>query len=97
MLPHGVCAANKSNVKIAPIIKINENERLSKSIRHIEKNIYIEAAAKDLSTRFGRKVAIISGKKKGKVEFEFYDQTDLMLLLDALETVRMDRKGGSGS
>ena len=37
-----ISLANKSNVKIAPIIKINENERLSKSIRHIEKNIYID-------------------------------------------------------
>ena len=60
-------------------------------------NIYIEEAAKQLSTRFGRKVAITSGKKKGKVEFEFYDQNDLMLLLDALETVRVSKKGGVGT
>lgn len=37
-----VSLANKANVKIAPVIKISENNRLNNSIRHIEKNIYSE-------------------------------------------------------
>ena len=37
-----ISLANKASIKIAPVIKINENERLNKSIRHIERNIYLE-------------------------------------------------------
>jgi len=49
--------------------------------------IYIEAVEKDLSSRFGRKVSITSGKKKGRLELEFYSVDDLNALLDLLETV----------
>ena len=40
---------------------------------------------KSLSSRFGRKVSIRNGKKKGKLELEFYDVEDLNTLLDLLE------------
>lgn len=41
-----ISIANKSGVKTAPAIKINEGNRLNKSIRHIEKNIYCEEIEK---------------------------------------------------
>ena len=47
--------------------------------------LYRDAAAKELSQRWGRKVSIIKGPKKGKVEFEFYNDEDLTELLDRLE------------
>ena len=47
--------------------------------------IYRDSAAKDLSTRFGRKVSIVQGAKKGKVELEYYDDEDLTALLELLE------------
>ena len=50
---------------------------------------------KDLSSRFGRKVAIHQGAKKGKLEFEYYDEDDLNALLDLLEQVKAGPKGGS--
>ena len=50
-------------------------------------HIYIEAVEKDLSARFGRKVSITSGKRKGRLELEFYSVDDLNALLDLLETV----------
>ena len=46
-----------------------------------------------LSNRFGRKVHIVNGKKKGKVELEYYNTDDLNLLLEVLETLP-SRKGG---
>ena len=49
--------------------------------------IYIQAVEKDLSGRFGRKVTITSGKRKGRLELEFYSVDDLNHLLDLLETV----------
>ena len=49
--------------------------------------IYIEEVEKSLSGRFGRKVKITAGKRKGRLELEFYDTDDLNALLDLLETV----------
>ena len=55
--------------------------------------LYRDAAAKELSQSWGRKVSITKGPKKGKVEFEFYNDEDLTELLDKLE---QSVKGGSG-
>lgn len=54
--------------------------------------MYRDAAAKELTSKLGRKVSIVMGPKKGKVEFEFYNDEDLTLLLDRLEG---NLKGGS--
>ena len=47
--------------------------------------IYIAEVEKSLSGRLGRKVTINAGKKKGRLELEFYDTDDLNALLDLLE------------
>ncbi|MCI8537126.1 MAG: ParB/RepB/Spo0J family partition protein [Oscillospiraceae bacterium] len=57
--------------------------------------IYLAEAEKNLSTRFGRKVKIISGRKKGKIELEYYNNDDLDLLLQALEQLQLAKGGGS--
>lgn len=54
--------------------------------------MYRDAAAKELSSRWGRKVSISMGAKKGKLEFEFYNDEDLTELLDRLEE---SLKGGA--
>ena len=50
--------------------------------------LYRDAAAKDLTTRWRRKVSITMGPKKGKLEFEFYNDEDLTELLDRLSDLR---------
>ena len=45
---------------------------------------YVAECEKSLSKHLGRKVKIVTGKKKGRFELEFYDQNDLQNLLDAL-------------
>ena len=57
--------------------------------------LYRDAAAKDLSTHWGRKVSITMGPKKGRLEFEFYNDEDLTLLLDRLETRLTNGMGGN--
>ncbi len=54
--------------------------------------MYRDAAAKELSAHWGRKVSITMGPKRGKVEFEFYNDEDLTLLLDRLER-RLSEEG----
>ena len=45
---------------------------------------YIAECEKSLSHHLGRGVKIISGKRKGRFELEYYGQEDLQRLLDAL-------------
>ena len=45
---------------------------------------YIGECEKNLSKHLGRGVKIVSGKRKGRFELEFYGQEDLQNLLDAL-------------
>lgn len=52
---------------------------------------YAEAAARELSETIGRTCRIVSGKRKGRVELEFYGVDDLNALLDALSAIRTAR------
>ena len=45
---------------------------------------YVAECEKSLSKHLGRGVKIVTGKKKGRFELEFYGQDDLQVLLDAL-------------
>lgn len=51
---------------------------------------YTAEAQKDLSNRLGRGVKIVSGKKKGRIELEYYGLDDLNTLLDALALLKTD-------
>lgn len=55
--------------------------------------MYRDAAAKELSAHWGRKVSISMGAKRGKLEVEFYNDEDLTELLDLLEQVAPHGKG----
>ncbi len=48
---------------------------------------YSALAAKELADTLGRKVKIVSGKRKGRLELEYYGVDDLNDLLDALKTL----------
>jgi len=49
---------------------------------------YAEEAAKELGSRLGRGCRIVTGRKKGRVELEYYGTDDLNDLLDALYTLK---------
>lgn len=49
---------------------------------------YVAECEKNLSKHLGRGVKIVSGKRKGRFELEFYGQDDLQNLLDALMTIK---------
>ncbi len=88
-------------------LSVRQTEALAKKLSQVQKEptkkqsedpnkIYRDEVARNMSKKFGRRVSIIHGAKKGKVELEYYDESDLMNLLDILD--RSDfplPKGGS--
>ncbi len=48
---------------------------------------YLAECEKDLSRTFGRKVRIVSGRRKGHVELEYYGPEDLQRLYEALQSL----------
>ena len=52
---------------------------------------YAAEAQKDLSSRLGRGVRIVTGRKKGRIELEYYGVDDLNDLLDALALLRVHK------
>ena len=53
---------------------------------------YAAEAQKDLSSRLGRGVRIVTGRKKGRIELEYYGMDDLNDLLEALALLRMKKR-----
>ena len=52
-------------------------------------------AAQELGTKLGRGVKIVAGRKKGRIELDYYDMDDLNDLLDALGTLQQRKNGGT--
>ena len=52
---------------------------------------YAAEAQKELSGKLGRAVKIVSGKKKGRIELEYYGLDDLNDLLDALALLQVKK------
>ena len=49
---------------------------------------YTQEAERDLTTTLGRPVHIVNGKKKGRIELEYYGVDDLNDLIDALRSMK---------
>lgn len=85
-------------------LSVRQSEALAKRLNAIhaeevpkqdpvpDRAFYLKEVEKDLTSRFGRKVYISPGKKKGKLELEFYNMDDLDTLLELLE--RLSPKKG---
>ena len=52
---------------------------------------YTAEAQKDLSSKLGRGVKIVNGRKKGRIELEYYGLDDLNDLLEALALLRVKK------
>ena len=46
---------------------------------------YIAECQKELSRKLGRGIRIVNGKRKGRIELEYYGEDDLQRLYDALQ------------
>lgn len=73
-------------------LSVRQTESLCKSMLKEKKEApvpvhgvnYVGECEKSLTKHLGRKVKIVSGKRKGRFELEFYDQDDLQQLYEAL-------------
>ena len=54
---------------------------------------YAAEAQQSLSSALGRKVRIVTGRNKGRIELEYYGMDDLNDLLEALALLKQARKG----
>ena len=73
-------------------------EQAPKKKKDVDEVDYTAEAQKDLASRLGRGVKIVTGKKKGRIELEYYGMDDLNDLLEALALlkVRKAQKGAKG-
>ncbi len=55
---------------------------------------YLEEIERRLAAKLGRRVKLVSGRKKGRIELEFYDPEDLEKLIDFLDTCRFQSQEG---
>ena len=67
--------------------KVSSNEELMAES-------YSKLAAQELSDTLGRTCRIVSGKKKGRIELDYYGMDDLNDLLEALAAIKKRRNGG---
>lgn len=56
---------------------------------------YLQDVGRQLTERLGRRVNIVNGKKKGKIELEYYGDRDFEELLLILQSIRTPEKRGT--
>lgn len=81
-------SVRETEAQVKQLLKEEEQKEQEISTTKSSRNsllLYLEEAERDLSGRLGRKVKIAHGKRKGKIELEYYGQEDLESLLSALE------------
>lgn len=97
-LPRADLQEKAAQMVISRELSVRQTEALVKTLQAEDKpakakdfdeqRIYLDEIEKNLSNRLGRKVSIAAGKKKGKIELEYYDLDDLEALLALLDTLK---------
>ena len=91
---------NAANAVVAGGLSVRQTEALVKKLSAENKPEkepdpqrvdYTAAAQRDLTSRLGRGVRIVSGRKKGRIELEYYGVDDLNDLLEALALLRVHK------
>lgn len=65
--------------------KLLQASKEKKRVIHEIKVNYLEEIERKLSEKLGRKVRLVSGRKKGRIELEFYGNDDLETLIGILD------------
>lgn len=75
-------------------LSAEETPKAERGIYFNEFSLYANLAAETLTTTLGRTVKIVNGRKKGRVELEYYGVDDLNELLEALSELKKAKRGG---
>ena len=70
------------------LVKKLTTEKKEKTGKEVGAVDYAAEAARELSERIGRPCKIITGRKKGRIELEYFGMDDLNALLDALHNLK---------
>ena len=76
-------------------LSVRQTEALEPSIEEITHKLHAHIAEEELAQSLGRGVKIVAGRKKGRIELDYYDMDDLNDLLDALGTLQQRKNGGT--
>ena len=68
--------------------KLQQEKKVKKTEKPVLTVDYTEEASRELTARLGRPVRIVNGRKKGKIELEYYGVDDLNALIDSLYTMK---------
>ena len=91
---------NAANAVVAGGLSVRQTEALVKKLSAEKKPEkepdpqrvdYAAEAQRDLTSRLGRGVRIVSGRKKGRIELEYYGMDDLNNLLEALALLQVHK------
>ena len=90
---------NAANAVVTGGLSVRQTEALAKRLasENVEKPKaasgvdYTAEAQKDLSNKLGRGVRIVTGRKKGRIELEYYGVDDLNDLLEALAILQVKK------
>ncbi len=77
----------RDNLNVRQVEKLMKDLSEPRQAKTKEKDIMITALEDNLKKVFGTKVSIIKGRKKGKIEIEYYGQDDLDRILSLLDMV----------
>ncbi|RPF51126.1 ParB/RepB/Spo0J family partition protein [Aquisalibacillus elongatus] len=66
------------------ITQLNEKKQKKKQKKTTKKDVFISSKEAELRDLFGTSVNIQQGKKKGKIEIEYFDQDDFNRILELL-------------
>ena len=92
---------NAANAVVSGGLSVRQTESLAKRLAAEKKEKskpdssqvdYTAEAQKDLSSKLGRGVRIVTGRKKGRIELEYYGLDDLNDLLDALALLQISKE-----
>ena len=78
----------------ALVKRLSAEEKTEKETSEDENKVdYTAEAQKELASKLGRGVKLVNGRKKGRIELEYYGLDDLNDLLDALALLQVKQKG----
>lgn len=90
MVIQGQLSVRQTEALVKRLSAEPEDSKIPETPKEVD---YAAEAQQSLASKLGRGVRIVTGRKKGRIELEYYGLDDLNDLLEALALLRTNRKG----